>query len=80
MTRQYAIVNLSNWDGEDVLIRRGQEQKEHRLKPGESVVYGFGLGGLPTAVVDIEPVGTVVGPFLDEDGKQVFPELSTDFK
>ena len=39
MTRQIAIVNLSNWDGEDYEVSQEYRLKPTRLKPGEHVLF-----------------------------------------
>ena len=39
MTRSITIVNTSNWDGEDYLIGIPGQEKQVRMRPGESVCF-----------------------------------------
>ena len=39
MTRSITIVNTSNWDGEDYLIKIPGKEDQVRMRPGESVGF-----------------------------------------
>ena len=77
MTRRLTITNLSNWEGEDYLIRvKGRPTKI--LRPGDShdlVDIYSSASAEHEAIESIHPK-----PFMDEAGKQVLPEMRVVFE
>ena len=77
MTRKLALVNLSNYDGEDYdVVYTDYEGKEHTksLKPGESTIIPCthkpgSVRYAPTQGRDTPE------PFRGADGRQMFPTL-----
>ena len=87
MTRQIAMVNLSNWDGEDyeiVTMDYNGLPIRSTVRPGETLylddVHDTG-GVLYKPVQRRQEDGTVIDkPFYNEDGKQTSPTIQVDIK
>lgn len=84
MTRSVTIVNTSNWDHEDYMIRVRPSQGHVRLKPGESVKLDV-YDSCAVQLVPVEYENPV--PFerdvIDGEGKRgreiVKPTVSVEF-
>ena len=80
MTRSVTIVNTSNWDGEDWVVKerfKGNGDpgpwNEATIKPGESV---HSMLGSPNWEVEIEATESKVPKPFDLSGRgQVFPQV-----
>ena len=85
MTRQLALVNLSNWDGEDFEIVGPVftgtiygSNKHIMLKPGEYVNLNVPYEGEATFVMNATESKKPV-PFISEDKqKQLTPEMTVE--
>lgn len=84
MTKQVAIVNLSNWDGEDYIVRSGNSN--YHLRPGEHCFVVWG-GDLDVSLVDAERKSPPTEPFRvgaeSEEGRsrdQTFPMMSISWQ
>ena len=77
MTRRLTITNMSNWEGEDYLIRvKGRPTKI--LRPGDShdlVDIYASASAEHEAIESIHPK-----PFEDGDGEQVLPNMRVSFE
>ena len=77
MTASAAIINLSNWAEEDIVVsgidmyEDGEAIDSKRLKPGEMVKVYPGTSGIQPRIT---LVGWATEPFRNEHGHQVFPE------
>ena len=82
MTRQIAVVNLSNWDGEDYVVAQEYRLKPTRLKPGESIQFvpnDKPITAEPVQEAEPEPFRA---PMMTNGGQrkgQVLPHMKTWF-
>ena len=81
MTRSVTIVNTSNWDGEDWIVRerfKGSGNgnpgpwNETTIKPGESA---HSMLGSPNWEVEVEAVDSKEPEAFRLNGKQVLPQV-----
>ena len=88
MTRAISIANLSNWDGEDYVIRAGDDvlikpgvngfHDEVTIAPGETCQLHFCEGEKSVAIEAVQREGVDTPLYLN--GKQVYPFLVTGYR
>ena len=81
MTRRIDIVNLSNWDGEDYDVYDAvTSHRLARLKPGESLMLSTWSNDQAALPIVVPVTSKTPEPFVDDDGKQVFPTMELGFE
>lgn len=79
MTRSLFLVNTSNGDGEDyrIAIDRGGFIEHHDLKPGIQVI----IPSYKQVTITVTPIESKPPvPFFDDEGKQITPQMTVEFK
>ena len=77
MTMYFKLVNMSNWDGERIIVNVDGEDQV--LNPGDDIDIGLYIPSIKNIMVSAHPVDTPT-PFRDEDGNQLVPVADIEIK